>query len=288
MRHPEAVFVQLTTGCNARCSSCPHPFTYGAVGKHPGGSMSRETWGLLIGQIAADGYHGQVGLYLHHEPLLVKDLPAKISDVNEKTDAFVVLSTNAALLTPERRAALIEARPRTVHVNISSADPAQYAAIMKLDWETTRRNTQSFIREARGKVAVEINCPVLPDVDVGLLRDAFPGVKVNTEFWANSRGGLLDGVLAKGKGSRFKLGGYCRQPDLNLNVLFDGSLIICCMDWGHESRRDLPTIADLNLFDIYRENAVMESARRAFRHGRYDRYKMCGACADEMGFARAC
>lgn len=282
MRHPQAVFVQLTTGCNAKCTTCPHPFTYGA---RKVGNMSAETWDLLVEQIAAERYRGEVGLYLHHEPLLVKDLPEKIAAINERTAAYVVLSTNAALLNAERRAALIEARPRRVHVNISSADPGQYANIMHLDWEVTRENTKAFIREATGLIDIEINVPRVPEVDMRLFYDTFPGLRINSEFWANSRGGLLEGVSAEGKGSRFKVGGHCRQPEQNLNVLHDGSVIVCCQDWEHQSKASFPNISDVSLFDTYR-GEVMEAIRAEFRAGKYSRFAMCGPCSREMGFHR--
>ena len=286
MRHPEAIFVQLTTGCNAKCISCPHPFTYGKSGGHKSGNMSEDTWARLLRQIIDAGYQGQVGLYLHHEPLMVKALEQRIRDVNRHTNAFVVLSTNGALLDKDRRRRLIDAGPRTVHINISSADPAQYEAIMKLPFEPTRQNTLAFIREARGFVNVEINVPLLPGVDAGLFREVFPGVKINSEFWANSRGGLLENVSAQEHGSRFKLGGFCKQPTQNFNVLYDGSVILCCQDWAHETKQDFPNIRDQNLFDTYR-SALMQKIRREFRNGNYTRYRACDKCADEMGFDRA-
>lgn len=285
MKHPQAVFVQLTTGCNAACVSCPHPFTYGKDGGHKSGNMSAETWTALLRQIGAAHYRGQIGLYLHHEPMLVKDLARKIRDVNEKTNAYAVISTNGALLTSERRKELIEAGPRTVHINISSADPEQYAAIMRLSWPQTHENAQAFIREAAGVVNVEINVPVLSGVDVARVRRTFPGVTVNADYWANSRGGLLPDVSAKGKGSRFKLGGRCRQPDQNLNVLWDGSVILCCMDWGHETKGAFPNIREQNVFETY-AGAAMTAVRDEFRAGCYERFSMCNRCADEMGFVR--
>ena len=247
--------------------------------------MSDETWDLLLAQVKGADYRGQVGLYLHHEPLLVKDLGRKIRDVNRRTRAFVVLSTNGALLTPIRRRELIEAGPNTVHVNISSADPEQYSRIMRLPWEATRENTLAFAREARGRVNVEINVPRLPEVDVSLFGKVFPGVKVNLESWANSRGGLLQDVSAKGRGSRFKIGGHCRQPTQNLNVLHDGSVIVCCQDWGHESKESFPKITEANLFETY-AGERMNAIRSEFRAGNYERFAMCDACSLEMGFSR--
>lgn len=284
-KHPQAIFVQLTTGCNARCISCPHPFTYGAGGSHPAGNMSQETWDTLVSQVSRAGYRGEIGLYLHHEPLLVRGLAEKIREINSETRAYVVLSTNGALLTPALREALIEARPRRVHVNMSSAEPAQYEAIMRLPWAPTAANVSAFVAEAAGQIEIEINCPLLPDVDPALFADVLPGVKVNAEYWANSRGGLLDAVSASGQGSRFKLGRQCRQPSQNFNVLWDGAVIVCCMDWAHESKRDFPNINDADLFETY-AGALMKAVRAEFRAGHYERYRMCGACADEMGFER--
>ncbi|WP_066556818.1 radical SAM/SPASM domain-containing protein [Croceicoccus bisphenolivorans] len=281
--HPEAIFVQLTTGCNAKCTSCPHPFTYGNEGHHKAGNMSQQTWDEFVRQVADAGYRGQVGLYLHHEPLLVKSLGRKIKDINERTKAYVVLSTNGALLTEDRRQELIEAKPRQVHVNMSSADPEQYSDIMKLDWEVTRINTHAFIKEAGNAINIEINCPVLPGVDTTLLEKEFPTVKVNAEYYANSRGGLLDDVSAEGMGSRFKIATACDQPSQNFNVLFDGSVIVCCMDWEHESKSDFPTIFEQDMFATY-GGATMKGIRREFNDGDYSRYKMCTNCAQEMGF----
>lgn len=281
-KSPQAIFVQLTTGCNAKCASCPHPFTYG---ERRVGNMTSFVWSLLVDQIAREGYRGEVGLYLHHEPLLVKSLAEKIKEINERTAAYVVLSTNGALLNADRRAELIEAKPRRVHINISSASPFQYSQIMKLNWEATRENTRAFLDEAKGKVDVEINVPRLPDVDVGLFKKEFPNAKVNVDSWANSRGGLLKDVSAKSKGSRFKIGGYCRQPDQNLNVLHDGSIIVCCMDWTHQSKASFPSITAANVFETYRGEA-MNAIRDEFCKGNYSRFSMCGPCADEMGFRK--
>lgn len=283
MAHPLAIFVQLTTACNAECIMCPHPFTYGRRGSHRKGHMPSQVWDELLRQIRRAGYRGQVGLYLHHEPLLVRSLYSKIREVNETTDAFVVVSTNGALLNAENRRLLIEAEPRQVHVNITSADKAQYEETMRLDFETTFQNTHRFITEARGRICVEINCPVLPGVDTQKLVAAFPGVHVNVEYWANSRGGLLPTISAENKGSRFKLDTHCTQPTVNFNVLWDGSVILCCMDWAHESKADFPNILDCDLFETY-NGVLMRTVQAEFVNGDYSRYQMCSFCAREMGF----
>lgn len=283
IEHPGAIFIQLTTSCNARCINCPHPFTYGREGKHPKGVMSNDIWNKIIGDIQSMGYRNQVGFYLHHEPLMDQSLFRKIIQINEETDAFAVISTNASLLNEKNRKAMIRANPRIVHININSAEKRQYESMMGLKYESTIQNTRRFIAEAAGKLQVEINCPVLPEVDTDRLIKLFPDVKVNTEYWANSRGGLLEGITAKDKGSRFKISNYCLQPEQNFNILFDGSIIICCLDWAHESKEDFPNIMESSIQDIYGGD-LMRSIINEFKSGNYSRYQMCEHCSKEMGF----
>jgi len=90
--HPEAIFIQLHTYCNSECINCPFEFTYNSV--HQNGRMSKSTWNKILTDLIEMDYSGQVGFYLHHEPLIDKTLFNKIKDINEKTKAYVVLSTN--------------------------------------------------------------------------------------------------------------------------------------------------------------------------------------------------
>jgi hypothetical protein len=229
-------------------------------------------------------FSGQVGLYLHHEPLLEKSLFEKIREINTRTAAHVVLSTNGSLLGGRNRRELIAAGPRVVHVNIDSADKEQYEEMMGLPFERTIARTKLFIGEAASRVRVEINCPVMPGVDTAKLAALFPGEQVNTESWANSRGGLLEGISSRGKGSNFKVSAHCVQPEQNFSILHDGSVLLCCNDWAHESRGDFPNVLDRSILEIY-GGPTMKMIMREFRGAEYGRYRMCAICATEMGFA---
>ena len=283
IKHPSAIFIQLTTACNAKCINCPHPFTYGPRGHNPKGVMADKVWNKIIGDIQAMGYRNQVGLYLHHEPLLERSLFRKIRQINEETHAFAVISTNGSLLNEKNRRFLIDARPRIVHININSAEKNQYEKMTRLNFEATISQAKRFIAEADGKIHVEINCPVLPEVDIEKLIGLFPGTQVNTEYWANSRGGLLKGISSSEKGSRFKISDYCLQPEQNFNILFDGSVILCCNDWSHETKMDFANVVDQSIWEIYSGN-MMRRVMEEFRSRDYGRYRICRHCAVEMGF----
>lgn len=277
--HPEAIFIQLHTYCNATCVNCPHPFTYKTI--HAKGRMSDAVWKKILKDIIEMNYTGQVGFYLHHEPPLDKTLFDKIKDINSSTNAYVVLSTNGALLDKINIEKLIEARPRKVHININSGDKEEFHRSMGLDYQTTISNIKNFISKAANLIDIEINCPVMKGYNVDSLKQIFPNTYVNLEYNANSRGGLLPELIDNVKNSRFKLGNYCKQPSQNFNILYDGSVIACCMDWMHESKNDFDNINSSSISKIYNHVKLLEEE---FKEGEYKRYKMCRSCSVEMDF----
>ncbi len=280
--HPEAIFIQLHTFCNSECINCPFEFTYNSI--HPNGRMSESTWNKILSDLIKMEFTGQVGFYLHHEPLIDKTLFDKIKDVNEKTKAYVVLSTNGQLLTDENINKLIEAKPHKIHLNINSGNKNEYETSMKgLNYDVTINNCKNFISKAKDIIDLEINCPVIEGFDVNSLKNIFPDVKVNLDYWANSRGGLLPEFFIENKGSRFKTDNFCNQPSQNFNILYDGSTIACCMDWMHESKKDFLNINNSSILEVYNEIKKLE---KSFIDGDYSKYKMCNACSKEMGFFR--
>jgi hypothetical protein len=249
--------------------------------------MPHVIWDLIVTDLARSRFTGQVGLYLHFEPLLEPSLFDKIRDVNERTKAFVMLSTNGVLLDDARVDALLASPPKQVHVNINSGDPEQYEEMTGLPLSLTVTNTRRFIERARDHMTIEINCPVMRETDVDSLLRLFPDVKVNVEFWANSRGGLIKGLHhdnLREQASRFRLEAHCTQPLVNLNILHDGSYLLCCQDWSHESRADLPRVQDVLPIDAYNSEYFGERMAE-FARGDYSRYRMCQYCATELGFS---
>lgn len=282
---PEAIFIQLLTECNARCDFCPHPFTYHRGVVHPQTHMSDDTWDKILVDMIDEDYDGQVGFYLHHEPLLCKSLITKINDVNLLTKAHVVLSTNGALLTDSMIDKLSKFPPKKIHINISSGNKEQYERAMGLNFDKTMLRVKAAVEALKKIVSIEINCPVVPGVDRKHLRSLFPDVKINDEYEANSRGGLIDELSERQVKGRFNTINRCTQPTQNFNILADGAVIACCQDWMHESKQDLQNANDHNIFDIYRSPALA-GLQKEFNEGTYDRYTMCDKCSREMGFFR--
>jgi len=248
--------------------------------------MPDDVWAKIVQDVADMGFRGQIGLYLHGEPLLHRGLVAKIGEIRAVTNAFVVLSTNGALLTPVYRRELIAVLPRTVHINVPSPDAVQYEQMTGLSFTRMVDNVRAFVQEANGAVEVRINCPQTPEVElIGMYADVFPGILIETEYWACSRAGLVDEVSASGHRTRFNTNGhpYCTQPTQNFCVLHDGSVLACCNDWAGLSRAAFPNVLESSIAEIY-AGPAMEYVRRDFIRGDYTRFPMCATCAAEMGW----
>lgn len=268
----DAIFVQITTGCNAKCVTCPHSITYGTK---PVEKMSDIVWEKIVHDVKEMGYSKQVGLYLHHEPLIESSLFDKIEQINNETEAFVVLSTNGLLLNKQVQEKLNKIGIGKLHINMSSANKDQYELIMKIPFDVVVKNVKEILKSA--EFPIEINCPVINGIDTNFEK-LFPGVVANTEYYANSRIGLLDNVSCKGKNTRFT-STYCFQPQQNFNILHDGSVILCCNDWAQSSKGFFKNVLDSSISEIYQETLLIGNK---FKEGIYP--EMCLPCVKEMGY----
>jgi len=280
MNHPAAIFVQLTTACNARCIHCPHRLTYR---NEPRRDMSDEVWSKILHDMVEMEFTGQVGLYLQGEPLLHEPLADRLKQVHRETRAYTVVSTNGSLLDEKRRAALIAARPSVVHIHIPSSDSGQYEQMTTLSFERVVSNVRALVAESGGRLDVRVNCPAIPDTDWSEFETIFPNCPLELHA-ACSRAGSVSDVYANQHYTRFNTGPFCEQPTQNFCILVDGTVIVCCNDWRQTTRAEFGNVLDSPILDIY-NGPAMRRVQAEFCSGDYSRYPICTACAKEMGFA---
>ena len=129
---------------------------------------------------------------------------------------------------------------------------------MKLNFDTTVQRVTAAIETLSDIIEFEINCPVMPGVNTAALHDLLKNVQINDTFQANSRGGLIEDLTGTAKSGRFNTSksNFCTQPSQNFNILADGSVISCCQDWMHESKKDFQNVNTRSLFEIYRSNTM--------------------------------
>lgn len=117
---PEALLIETTTRCNLRCPMCPR-----TLSPPPNSDLPDEIlWPLLEAHAAMGGEH--VYLYGLGEPLLdprIYDALVRCRELGLTS----ILSINGTLLTPARRARLLQAGVDHLIVSLDAASAATYA-----------------------------------------------------------------------------------------------------------------------------------------------------------------
>lgn len=285
---PEGIHIQTINRCSGRCTFCPY-LTY--ISGQQRTEMSDETWNHVLTMAERSGYTGVIGPYLHMEPFCDTKLADRIAEINRRLpNVQVVMSTNAAGLTITWLDILLalKCRVRALHVNMPTAAPAVYRRVTGLDFHDVQRNLQMLEMHPWADYIdhLVMNIIQLPDVEYNPLavKSAFGGFKLNAGFSSTSRGGLIPSAASQGGWSPFtKNRDYCTQPETNICIAADGSVLLCCMDWRHVTARQFMHVTQYpDLFILYDRYRHYQTAFKT-RHD-YSNSDMCMTCAKELGF----
>lgn len=227
---PQVQCLEPTDGCNFACSSCPRPEgapTYLDLD-------ALERWVERDG----DAFRTEaVWLHFSGESLLHPrffDIAALLADRGIRTR----LSTNASLLNPRRRAALLASGIEAVVFSIDAARRATYEQVrIGGDFDAVRANVRAFLAE-RG-------AGPRPRTQVQMVLGSQPPEEV-LEFVAWWRATPIDEIGLKRYSTRTGLlplpgrartgpaatGGGCVDPWLNVVVRSNGEVLPCCSDFA--------------------------------------------------------
>jgi radical SAM protein with 4Fe4S-binding SPASM domain len=146
---PSYFEIETVNACNARCPMC----TIDDWDRRDG-LMSDDLFAKIAEEIGRHaGEVKRVALYRDGEPLLDKKLPAKVALLKSLGVKRVGISTNVALLTPEKSEALLKAGIDEVLLSIDSLRPSVYEAIrVRCNFREVMSNALKFIelRDALG------------------------------------------------------------------------------------------------------------------------------------------
>lgn len=273
--------VQTTNMCNGKCICCPHRFTYA---KEPPSVMSDRTWDLILRQVDDTKSITAVSFVLHYEPFTDKDLLRKVTDIRS-LGRWAVVITNGTLLTPDVIKQVADTKIDRFIVSLYSVDPKEYRHMTGgLELDRVIFTIMELMNLGR---AVEINVPISASTDLSEFLKPFPDIsKGKPSLMTNaidSRAGLVP-FSAKGKFSTFRqTRTYCAELFHCINVLWDGSILVCCQDWNRQSR--IGHIETHHMAEIFYGRVGSDLRERFLRHDLP--YPMCEVCYDEFGY-RAC
>ena len=266
---------EVSNRCNAKCHFCPRDQT-----PHQG-SMPRDVFdqGLIRAkeyrEIARDrlGVGTTISLCGLGEPLLNREVVGYVRDA--KAEGFrVQLSSNGALLSEEKGAALLDAGLDEILINAGD-EGDEYEEVYGLPWEKTYENVKRFAAMAEGRTNVTI---VLVDHRESpehrqKMRQLWHshGIRSFYSFEIMNRGGALSvdhmqyeqmPQLARARELLTADGGAtpcCGAPFAYLFIGYDAQYYLCCSDWRKETA--MGTIFDRSFEDVITEKIQMITSR---------------------------
>ena len=253
---PKIVRIQTINTCNARCVFCP-------AGEINNLNPLRKMDFNLFKKIVDECFQIEVGRiipYFQNEPLCDNELERKLYYITKKRGSDLRpkmhLNTNAGLLTGERSRRLIDSKLDELRVSINSLREEVYESVMPpLKLKKVINNVETLIT-LREKLKSKT-----PSVKVIVVRTVENKDEIESmqKFWSD-RGIQIDIRRLNNRGkSRIKETGlnpnpwhlreYCRNPFVHLNVLSNGDVNLCCVDY--ERKHIVGNLGESSLKEIW-------------------------------------
>ena len=289
---PILLQVQTTTACNGKCPFCPYPYVSREL---PQGKMEWETYQKIVDECVSFPSLRFFTLMLQNEPLLDKDICKAIYYFKEKSEGRVpvFIVTNGYLLTPSLIKQLIDSRLDHLIISLNAHKKETYEELMPgFKFEKILNNidnllssdlhrtkvTLRFLENQRNKDEIReglsywheqgVHTEVLPfisnradTVDISALR--------------SERSQMLPGSKIKQKAFSF-FSDCCILPFYQMNILFNGDVLLCCNDW-----RRSPVLGNVKrdkLTDIWQGNHSKEIKTKIL-HRDYRFVEACKGCS---------
>ncbi len=218
-----AIQIQTIDACNSRCIMCPHKSV-----DHSGAAMNAALFEGLMDQIAREVDRGRVAeelelhLYFQNEPLLDPELFARARLARQRLPrAHLVCFTNGLLL-PRRTEELIASDFDLLWLSLYGHDVSSFRRITGVTVEPRQLAEMLAAMDQIERSGALSTVTSEAWVKKGNRRELY-------DF--SSRAGFYSGrVLHQG------VAGCEQGRDGWLCFRASGELVLCCMDWEHETR----------------------------------------------------
>ncbi|MFQ5678361.1 MAG: radical SAM/SPASM domain-containing protein [Gemmatimonadota bacterium] len=270
---PHRLQVQTKYGCNARCVFCP----MGREENQIRGRMDDSTFQRIVDE-AIDNDVRVLSPYLQNDPLVDRRIHERISYILERRGRKRLpktkLITNAGLLTEERAYHLVRSGLEEIVFSVHGIDPRIYEGIMNGPrFERTIRNIDTFLRvkEELGSRTpkVQVWAVRTKDVDAQL-----PEVRA---FWAErnvffkareldnrAHPEITDNGAIAPEEDEFKFATYCTIPFWRAWILWNGDMVLCCVDW--ERAHVFGNVHDRSIREIWNSEGYRQYRERMRRN----------------------
>ncbi|MFA6594415.1 MAG: radical SAM/SPASM domain-containing protein [Candidatus Buchananbacteria bacterium] len=239
-KYPKFFEIQTGSYCNGLCKICPYAEVAPQLAQ---GVMTDELFKNIIGQISREGGRGiRIIPYFNNEPFLDPQFIRRLKYINETCpNCEVEVSTNLSLLGSVKQKELIGCSIDDLRLSVFGFTKKTYEQIMPgLNWKITKRNLDLLcenkkLRMGIGQISlIMIDYPGLTRRDVDLAKKYCRDNSLKFELWGfMDRGGNVNKY--SNHIFREKISGCEQNRTLErLHILFDGRVVLCCMDWRQQ------------------------------------------------------
>lgn len=265
--------IETFHGCNARCTMC----TINRWSR-PKGQMND----ILFHRISEQAVDlipelKVVSLYMDGEPLLDKDIAARVAHCKRIGLPHVGFSSNGSLITESKAQSLLESGMDWIAISLDSMDSSSYESIRtRLHHDVVVDNVHALIRTRN-----DIN----PKMEIALRYLDFPDNKQTfaeyKEYWQkflNDSDKIVCSPFhnwGEGSGAEELNSTPCYHVFNNMVVLSNGTVPMCCVDYN----ADIPmgSVLDSSLYEIWNGDAYSD-IRSLHQSGKRSSIPKCRAC----------
>ena len=292
---PLLIQVQTQSFCNGQCSVCPYPLVSQNL---PQGRMEWELFTKIADESAAEPLLSTFVCMLQNEPLLDKrilDCVKYFKSISKYKRSKIV--TNGELLDRYSLPDIIQSHLDILTVSLNAQSKDVYREINQgLDYDRVVANISALLSNETTKRKLTI----------GFLNTKFNPLEINAAlpYWrkkgvktrvidVSNRAGSLDGYEKFRPEKKYQGNGYlsklrlrsiwslkprvgCSLPFHQMNILFNGDVIVCCQDWNRDTV--VGNVHNSSLKEIW-NSEKMNQIRRSIMRKRYNEVKSCQACS---------
>ena len=295
LRYPLVLQIQTQSFCNGRCIICPYSNTHK---EHEQGFME---WGLfekIVTELQSATQLSTVGFALQNEPLLDKRLFEWIKYMKSLCPGKkCVVTTNGEPLDRFSKEEIKQSEVDRIVISLNAYSKETYEKInVGLDFNKVMKNVSNLLADESLRPKVELSFRLTEDnsAEVGeaVRYWSTQGVRTRAMGITNRAGSLVNYEALKLKdasqdiphhrrlwrdamsGLRSVLG--CEVPFHRMDILFDGTTLMCCQDWRRAVT--VGNVATASIGEIF-NSSEMNEARRLILRKRYKQIASCKECS---------
>ncbi|MCL5265014.1 MAG: radical SAM protein [Chloroflexi bacterium] len=270
---PTFLGIETSGSCNLRCVMCPQ-----STQPQARGLMDFGVFRTAIDEVK--GYVINADLFGGGEPLLHPEI-VQMVEYASRAGIRVRLHTNATRLTEKLSTQLINAGVDFLSFSFDGYDKETYESVrVNARFEETLENVKTFLRikkERNAKKPYTVLQTIEPDGNYRGLRHDFRQqfaslplneFKVIAKHNYGGKVGGLEGVSSKNYSP-------CTFLWYASFVLWDGTIVPCCVDWWAEY--PLGKVPETKLLDAWNGEMMLE-LRRKLAQGQYSDVRLCRGC----------